>query len=102
MIKHFNSIFDIWCLSVRVYGEGLTCGAFVSPESAASGAISEVSSLIQQNIGKYVYFKGISGDPETFLLLKALLTKTDVFDISGIHDQRSFTLSAWPRLNLKL
>lgn len=29
-------------LSVGVYGEWLTCGAFVSPESAASGAISEV------------------------------------------------------------
>lgn len=33
---------NIWCLSVGVYGEWLTCGAFVSPESAASGAISEV------------------------------------------------------------
>lgn len=51
---------------------------------------------------KICLFKGISGDLETVLLLKALLTKTDVFDTSGIHDQRSFTLSAWPRLNLRL
>lgn len=79
-----------------VYGEWLTCVAFVNPESAASGGISEVSSLIQQNIGKICLFKGISGDPETVFLVKALLTKTGVFDISGIHDQRSFTLSAWP------